>query len=178
MQTYNFSNKVATANVTPAQSQMSVFNSEVSDMFTANVQPLVTQAQMEGETFKKQKETLFAQFESKGITGSAFRPMYTALRELNNKKRTLKSVAEQFPHIQKKDIQELAKILANREPEMLTLLTRYQKTQQEALLTAQKQHAIYIKHIPDTAPDIDAAYEEITERLYVLDDNVRAGLKS
>jgi thioesterase domain-containing protein len=130
-----------------------------------------------GEAFKIKKDALFDQFASRGVTGSAFRQMYNALHELQSKKRTLKSVAEQFPNIPKKQIQELSKILAQDEQEALDLLDKYQKAQQAVLQEADKMYNIYTRHLPNGDGCLDMAYEDIKERVYSLDDDVRAGLK-
>jgi hypothetical protein len=154
-----------------------LFNLEISEAFIARVQPLFDDMATKGEAFKIKKDALFDQFASRGVSGSAFRQMYNALNELKSKKRTLKSVAEQFPHIPKKQIQELATILTQDEPETLDLLDQYQKAQQAVLQEADKFYNIYTRHLPNGDADLDAEHERLKERVYELDDEVRAGLK-
>jgi len=178
MRVFNSFNELAEANGSVEPSPMSVFNSNVSDMFNETVSPLVVTAKQAGENFKVQKDAVLGQFENKGIKGgAAFKPVYGALRELNAKKCTLKSVTERFPDLSRKDVQELAKVLADNEPTMLSLLHAYQTAYYTALQTAEKQHDIFAKNIPNTDPDLESSYENVTKHLATLDDEVRAGLK-
>ena len=154
-----------------------LFNLEISETFVTRVQPLFDDMATKGEAFKIKKDALFDQFASRGVSGSVFRQMYNALNELKGKKRTLKSVSEQFPCIPKKQIQELSKILTQDEPETLDLLDQYQKAQQAVLQEADKVYNIYARHLPKRDVDLDDAYEQVKERVYALDDEVRAGLK-
>jgi hypothetical protein len=156
---------------------MLLFDSNISEAFDAQVQPLFDDLATRGNAFKVKKDALLSQFEDRGISGKAFKPMYQTLRELNDKKRTLKSVAEQFPHVPKKQIQELAKILSQDEPAMLDLLRDYQKTQQAVLQEADKWYNVYVRNLPNGDDCLDSAYEWLKERVDTLDDEVRAGLK-
>jgi len=154
-----------------------LFNLEISEAFVTRMQPLFDDMATKGEAFKIKKDAILGQFEDRGVSGKAFKRMYQALCELNGKKRTLKSVAEQFPHIPKKQIQELAKILTQDEPETLDLLKEYQQAQVAVLQEAEKQYGIYAKNLPRGDADLDDTYEQFKERVYALDDEVRAGLK-
>jgi len=153
------------------------FNLEISEAFVTRMQPLFDDMATKGGAFKIKKDAILGQFSDRGVSGKSFKQMYHALYELKNKKRTLKSVSEQFPHVPKKQIQELSKILAQNEPETLDLLDEYQKAQQAVLQEADKMHNIYTRHLPKGDADLDAEYERLKERVYVLDDEVRAGLK-
>jgi len=156
-------------------SPMSCFNSQLSDGFVEKVKPFHYEAAQAGDDFRAQKEAFMGQFESRGVTGPEFKKVYSALRELNGGKRTLKSVVKQFPSIPKKEIQTLAKV-AQGEQGMLDSLGTFLHSHTKLSQEADKQYRIF-DQLQNGDKDLDAAYETFKNDIEDMDNNVRAGLK-
>ena len=176
MNTYNSFNELAAGQASGLVSDMSTFNSQVSDELTKKIDPLFPAVEKVGEEFRAKKDEFFAEFEKMGVSQEAFRQMYGTLRELLGKKRTLKSVAELYPNIPKKEIQALATVLATEEPVMLDMLRTYQNAQMKLTQELDKQYDIFSRVAQDD-PDLDSVHDSLYERVTSLDDTVRAGLK-
>jgi hypothetical protein len=170
----SFREMVAGQSGTP-HGTMSASNSQVGDAFAEKIKPLLHTAAQAGDAFKTLKDALFGQFENHGIPFT--QQSYQSLRKLNDKKRTLKSVAEQFPDVPKKAIQTLAKILAQNERPMLDLLKGYQNAHLTLVQEMDKQKDIYERHLPHGDRNLDTVYESLRQEVVAMDDDVRAGLK-
>jgi len=147
-------------------------------MFTERIQPLFDRAEQAGKVFKVHKEALFKEFKSRGVTIKHFRRMYYLLLERNNKSRTLKSICELFPAVSKKHIQELTKILAQKEPAALDELTKYQTAHREMILEVEKWYCILRRQTTEVDKELETAFNDIIKRINILDDEVRKGLKT
>jgi len=146
-------------------------------MFTKRIQPLFDATVQAGNTAKSHKEAFFEPFKSRGITGGDFKKMYFLLRERNNKKRTIKSITEQFRNVSTKDVQELAKHLAASDRKVIDLMDIYTKKQSKAIAEADKWYGILQKHSQEVDQDLITAYDDIIVSISMLDDEVRKGLK-
>ena len=176
MNTYNSFNELAAGQASGLVSDMSTFNSQVSDELTKKIDPLFPAVEQAGEKFKAKKDEFLAEFEKRGISPAEFKQMYATLRELKDKRRTLKSVAELYPNIPKKEIQAMTAVLARDEKPLLDLSSVYWKGYYALSQELDKQFDILNRVAPDDA-DLKKVYDAFDKRCAVLDDTVRAGLK-
>lgn len=149
----------------------------VVDMFTAKVQPLLETAKTACENFNAQKAVFISPFEQSGITGPAFKKLYRAIRDYIKKRRTLRSILEAFPSVSRKRIQEFVQIVKD-EKGLLDLKDTYI----DAFLAVTRESTKWYDLYKDSATQksekdkLDKVYAQIQEQLICLDADSRVGL--